>query len=87
MKNLKDALEYINSATEKDDVSKAHNERVIKSFIKFIKDNASEGVQIKNFATFKTVESKARKGHNFQTGESFDIPATSKIKAKISKKF
>ena len=43
-----------------------------------------EGIKITGFGTFSTTVRKARTGHNPQTGEKIDIPATTSVKFKPS---
>lgn len=70
--------DLINAVAEKTGMTKKDSGLVVESVFDAIKETLSKGekVQIIGFGTFEVRDRTARKGHNPQTGEEIDIPAT-----------
>lgn len=70
--------DLINVVAEKTGMTKKDSGLVVESVFDAIKETLSKGekVQIIGFGTFEVRDRVARKGHNPQTGEEIDIPAT-----------
>lgn len=76
--------ELIAKVSEESDLSKAHAERVLESFLGNIKEALSNGnkVTLRDFGTFKVEQRAARTGRNPRTGADVAIPAKNVVKFK-----
>lgn len=74
--------ELIAKVAEESDLSKAHTERVLESFLGNIKEDLSNGnkVTLRGFGSFKVEQRAARKGRNPRTGAEIPIPAKKVVK-------
>lgn len=79
--------ELIAKVAEESDLSKAHTERILESFLGNIKENLSDGnkVTLQGFGSFKVEERAARTGRNPRTGTEIAIPAKKVVKFKPGK--
>ena len=71
----------IDKIAEKIDVSKKDIKTVIDAFTQTTIEEVGKGAEIRliGFGTFKKNSRAARKGHNPQTGEPIDIPASESL--------
>lgn len=58
-----------------------------KMFSQITESLKEEELQLPFIGKFSVVETKAKKGRNPQTGETIEIPASKKIKFKVSKEW
>ena len=73
--------EFLKIISEKTNSTLKDAELFYNIIFETIKENIkTEKVLISDFGTFSTVNTKARKGRNPQTGEEIDIPASLKVK-------
>ncbi|WP_419787242.1 HU family DNA-binding protein [Pseudodesulfovibrio sp.] len=76
--------ELIEKVAQETDLSKAHTERVLESFLENIQADLASGnkVTLRGFGTFVAEERKARPGRNPRTGAEVTIPAKTVVKFK-----
>jgi len=69
-------------------VSAIRAEGIINKYFTYIGEKIKEGgeARINGFGTFKLKERTARRGRNPQTGEEIDVPASSSISFKPTRK-
>jgi DNA-binding protein HU-beta len=81
--------ELIESVADMNDMKKTDVKEVLNATLDMIKDCAAEGevVELFGFGKFITVDVKARKGRNPQTGEELKISARTNVKFKPAKAF
>lgn len=70
--------DLIAAVAEKSELSKKDAEKAVGSFLSAIEESlkAGEKVSIVGFGTFEAKSRPARKGHNPQTRQEIDIPAS-----------
>ncbi len=70
--------DLIAAVAEKSELSKKDAEKAVTAFLSSIEESlkAGEKVSIVGFGTFEAKVRPARKGHNPQTREEIDIPAS-----------
>lgn len=81
--------DLVQKLAESSEISQALSEKVVKNLMKIIEEafKNDEGIELRNFGNFIIKTRKARKTHNFQTGESIPIPARKTLLFKMSKYF
>lgn len=69
-------------------LSQAHVNTVVDSLFSVVADSLAkdEKVSIPGWISFESVEAAAREGRNPQTGETLQIPARKRVKAKVGSK-
>lgn len=74
--------ELIDQVADRSGVSKKDVESSISTMLEVVADTISSGgdVTIQGWVKFEQVERKARTGHNPQTGEKMEIPASKAAK-------
>ena len=80
--------EFISAITDKTNLSKAGVEQVVNAYAETVAETLKSGdkIQLVGFGTWEKAERAARTGHNPQTGETMQIPATAVPKFKPGKK-
>ncbi|MGZ9868132.1 HU family DNA-binding protein [Priestia endophytica] len=70
--------ELIKAVAEKAELTQKDSAKVVDALLEVVKETLAEGekIQLVGFGTFEVRERAARKGHNPQTGEPIDIPAS-----------
>lgn len=84
--NKAQLVEKLASATK---LTKVQSENVLDAALEIIQDAVSmgEGVKLVGFGTFTLSNRKARTGRNPQTGQTFNLPATSVPRFRPGKDF
>lgn len=79
--------DLIANVAEMNDMSKSDVEEVLNATLETMQDALVEGepIDLYGFGKFTSVERKARKGRNPQTGESLDIAAKNAVTFKPAK--
>lgn len=81
--------EIIAKVAENTGITKKDTEKVLNGALEAIRESVAEGdkVIIAGFGSFEMKERAARVGHNPQTGEKIDIPASKTVGFKVAKQF
>lgn len=79
--------ELVERVAQSTGISKAQVSTIVDSMLEEVRTSldASEGVTLRGFGTFKVVDTAPRKGRNPATGEEIDIPAGRRVSFKLAK--